>query len=117
MKSSGWLIQGGEDLFLGDRDRLGTCHAMVPVGDLLGQPLLHRGHRFGHQLFPALPDVGEMAWHQFPDRIGQHAAHLALAVRQVVELLGQLANGGQLGLGDMKPLEALEGPEVLRRLS
>jgi hypothetical protein len=47
----------------------------------------------------------------------QHEVGLVLAVRQVGELLGQLSSGVQLGLSDMKPLEALEDLEALRCLS
>ena len=46
----------------------------------------------------------------------QHEARVVLAVRQVEELLAQLASGAQLGLGEMKPTEALERLEALRRL-
>ena len=40
-----------------------------------------------------------------------------LAVRQVGEFLGQRARGGQRGLVEMKPTEALEHLEALRRLA
>ena len=46
-----------------------------------------------------------------------HETRLALAVRQVGELLGQLAGGVQLGLDQVKALEALERLEVLRRVA
>jgi hypothetical protein len=42
-----------------------------------------------------------------------HEARIALAVRQVVDLLGQLAGGVQLCLGNMKPIKTLEYLEPL----
>ena len=46
-----------------------------------------------------------------------HETRLALAVRQMDELLGQLAGRVQLGLDQVKALQALERSEVLRRLA
>ena len=66
---------------------------------------------------PSSHEVASQERHCSHGRLAlQYQARMALAVRQVGDLLGQLASGVQLGLSDMKPMEALEDLEELRRL-
>jgi len=72
----------------------------------------------GLQVGPGGHEVATKERHGALGRLAlQHEVRITLVVCQVGELLGQRASGGQLGLGFMKAIEAVEHAEAQRCLA